>query len=100
MNCPTCSHTMQHLGIDLSEMLWWCPRCGTLKEAKKAVAPMLVHRAIEFQNTYLRNLDVVMQEKPVTAAIHVQRRWVSLGIAESIAEEDQRWELDVSKKQA
>jgi Zn-finger nucleic acid-binding protein len=31
MSCPVCDHTMQNLGT-VDYRLWWCPRCGTLKE--------------------------------------------------------------------
>ena len=39
--CPTCSHTMQDLGI-----WFWCSRCGTLKPKHfgQAEAPKLVTR--------------------------------------------------------
>ena len=29
MACPACDHTMHCLRTD---RLWWCPRCGTIKE--------------------------------------------------------------------
>jgi len=31
MACPICQHTMENLGSP-SRRIWWCPRCGTLKE--------------------------------------------------------------------
>lgn len=31
MACPVCDHTMQNLGVP-ERRLWWCQRCGTLKE--------------------------------------------------------------------
>ena len=31
MSCPTCDHTMQNL-CGPGRQLFWCPRCGTLKE--------------------------------------------------------------------
>lgn len=32
MACPTCDHTMQRVGGgDESPIVFWCPRCGTLK---------------------------------------------------------------------
>jgi hypothetical protein len=32
MPCPTCSHTLQNLGLDQAgRRTFWCPRCGTLK---------------------------------------------------------------------
>lgn len=30
MSCP-CGHTMQNLGVE-GKRIFWCPRCGTLKE--------------------------------------------------------------------
>ena len=38
MPCPTCSHTMQRAAPDL----WWCERCGTIKDRSGAAAPKLV----------------------------------------------------------
>lgn len=31
MPCPTCDHTMKNLPVE-GNRLFWCPRCGTLKE--------------------------------------------------------------------
>lgn len=35
MSCPTCDHTMSHLGQTIDgpsrRDLWWCPRCGTIR---------------------------------------------------------------------
>ncbi len=30
MACPTCSATMQNLGVE-GQRIFWCPRCGTCK---------------------------------------------------------------------
>ncbi len=30
MACPTCSATMQNLGVE-GQRIFWCPRCGTVK---------------------------------------------------------------------
>jgi len=39
MACPTCDHTMQNLGVDSGvdkhKKIFWCPRCGTIKEVVK-----------------------------------------------------------------
>lgn len=29
--CPVCRHTMQNLGV-AGQRIFWCPRCGTLRE--------------------------------------------------------------------
>lgn len=55
MACPTCSHTMHKLDSGVKH-LWWCPRCGTLKEVVghlgkeyvSAEAPKIVGRLREF----------------------------------------------------
>lgn len=31
MSCPTCSHTMQNLGIGVETRAFFCPRCGTIR---------------------------------------------------------------------
>jgi predicted RNA-binding Zn-ribbon protein involved in translation (DUF1610 family) len=34
MACPTCSHTMEGLDAREGERLFWCPRCGTIKQER------------------------------------------------------------------
>jgi Zn-finger nucleic acid-binding protein len=50
MACPTCSHTMQNLGVE-SERVFWCPRCGTIKtvrgERESVEAPRWIRLAAE-----------------------------------------------------
>jgi len=43
MSCPTCDHTMQ-----LTEVTFWCPRCGTIKFGKTVTVPYLVKRCLDF----------------------------------------------------
>lgn len=34
MACPTCDHTMQNVAKDKhGSIVFWCPRCGTLRQA-------------------------------------------------------------------
>ena len=47
MNCRTCTHEMKEIG----ELLYWCPRCGSLllqypKGGNEWSEPALVHRAL------------------------------------------------------
>lgn len=54
MACPTCDHTMQLVAV----LLFWCPRCGTLKqEAGTTEVPALVKR--------LRHLDHVADKADI-----------------------------------
>ncbi len=72
MSCPTCSHTMHAMGCKVTDKnFYWCPRCGTMLvcEGGEAVAPALVHRCREFENT---------------ASIRITGLWTRLGIAEAI----------------
>ena len=84
MPCPTCSHTMQNLGLDSAgRRVFWCPRCGTLREEvsdnssgipaaqTNDEAPKLVPRCREFEETVPNGAGVI----PL---------WQRLGIAESI----------------
>jgi hypothetical protein len=36
MACPTCDHTMQ----SAAQSLFWCPRCGTLKDTRHGEPPI------------------------------------------------------------
>jgi tRNA(Ile2) C34 agmatinyltransferase TiaS len=44
MPCPTCAHTMQ----SITDLVFWCPRCGTIRDGSHCDAPVLVGRLIEF----------------------------------------------------
>jgi hypothetical protein len=71
MACPTCDHTMQSIG----NQLFWCPRCGTLKDRHAETAsgvPTLVGRCRDFQETIYGD-----------CAEHMDQ-WHKTGIRESI----------------
>lgn len=81
MSCPTCGHTMQRL--DSVRHLFWCPRCGTLREEisdntsgiptaqTNDEVPKLVARCREFEERVPHSAGVI----PL---------WQQTGIAESI----------------
>ena len=52
MACPTCSHTMQNLGLEMNRA-FWCPRCGTLSfgDGRHVETPALVERCQQFGQT-------------------------------------------------
>lgn len=83
MSCPTCSHTMSHVGIAVDgASLYHCPRCGTLRrvvwfsQGQKINddVPMLVGRCREFGEA-LQTID----EPSV-----LRSEWGRLGVWESI----------------
>ena len=80
MACPTCDHTMQRLNGDVNMFYFWCPRCGTLVENSRGEltqeAPKLVNRCREFEAS-------CYQASGWRDTSHY-KRWVSIGIAESI----------------
>ena len=49
MACPTCDHTMQ-LIAESDEDVFWCPRCGTIKDYGTEV-PKLVFCACDLWET-------------------------------------------------
>ena len=53
MACPNCGSDMQHVATSLR--IFWCPRCGTLKEKGNDQAPKLVERVIQFCETLDEN---------------------------------------------
>lgn len=70
MPCPTCDHTME----GVSSGVWWCPRCGTLRQDSYVglgtdSQPKLVERCRRFGETL----------GPSWGAL-----WHRLGIEESI----------------
>lgn len=44
MACPNCDHTMQ----SVSEWVWWCPRCGSIKDPNGTTKPKLVGKVVRF----------------------------------------------------
>lgn len=84
MSCPTCSHTMQNVIAGV----FWCPRCGTLKQPVTSnvleihafdshVQPKLVERCRDFGGSL----------GPSWLAL-----WHKIGIRESIWPEEARKE--------
>jgi hypothetical protein len=85
MACPTCSETMQNLGLSdrepvgMTRRVFWCPRCGTLREELSDIgaaqtndeAPKLVARCREFEELVPHGAGVI----PL---------WKRVGIAEAI----------------
>jgi len=53
MSCPTCDHTMVSVGLSRNgyDTVYWCPRCGTVKDAGVACEPVLVTRCIKYAGT-------------------------------------------------
>jgi tRNA(Ile2) C34 agmatinyltransferase TiaS len=50
MSCPTCDHTMEQVVEDI----FWCPRCGTLRDVQDIqrgtdATPKLVERCREYE---------------------------------------------------
>ncbi len=88
MACPTCDHTMQRLGCQLScRGTFWCPRCGTLLVKRDSplvdetvAAPALVERCREFENLLNRETWEGDGDPP----------WVKLGINEAIHKPEDR----------
>ena len=79
MSCPTCDHTMHHIGGE-DRRHFWCPRCGTIvtvvsETFTDTTKPKLVERCRTFQDEVL--LEGVANTPTVSA-------WVRLGIMESI----------------
>ena len=73
MACPTCDHTM----TGLRPGLFWCPRCGTVKDADQPLQPdmampKLVERCREFSTLLPK------------AHYGLCGDWMRLGIAEAI----------------
>ena len=46
MACPTCDHTMQCV----NDNVFWCSRCGTLRDVMEVSPPKLVSRVNELIN--------------------------------------------------
>lgn len=89
MSCPTCSHTMQRL-CEEPRPFWWCPRCGTLREASaggfvRDEAPKLVGRVRQFHE---RASGASGENPKITPS--GEALWRTLGIAESISSPNER----------
>lgn len=79
MACPNCDHTMQHVAN--TSCIFWCPRCGTLKEIDKCQSTKLATRVINFCETLDDNEP---DDREIIATLH------RLGIHESIARPGQK----------
>jgi hypothetical protein len=80
MACPNCDHTMQLVSgpmIEAGNRVWWCPRCGTIKDCDGKSTPMLVGRVVRFVGHFDTDDD---------AAVLMR----TMGIIESIALPGQR----------
>lgn len=62
MACPNCDHTMQQL-TDLAPIFWkhtegadlrifWCPRCGTIKDNNGIATPKLIPSVVALLGLY------------------------------------------------
>ena len=79
MACPTCSNTMQNLGVP-DARVFWCSRCGTIRTfrsdgASESAVPALIER--------IHNLKAVMTDR-VGFHDFDKRTWHRLGIDEAI----------------
>lgn len=82
MSCPTCDHTMQ----SIVPKVFWCPRCGTVKEEflkqartrdeNNCFVPKLVDRCLEFSER--------LRDEPEH---FLWKKWNQTGIQESITKE-------------
>lgn len=48
MACKTCDHTMQNIGTNGSNPIFWCLRCGSIKIRDQHDEPMVVDRFHDF----------------------------------------------------
>ncbi len=79
MSCPTCSHTMHNV----TEVTFWCPRCGTIKVGGQEInipegepyVPKLVDRCQEFRKKNPAGIFEI---------VHVNDAWRITGIEEAI----------------
>lgn len=85
MSCPTCSCTLQNLGLDagpeLNVRVFWCPRCGTIRREvgdwSADDVPRLVGRCRQFAAAM------------VSGVCHATD-WIRLGISEAINKPGER----------
>ncbi len=87
MACPTCSHTMHHLGCQFSDDktvcigTFYCHRCGTLSSEGHVTVPALVDRVKRFRSAAYNGHGLFPCDV---------RLWHTLGIGESIEPETER----------
>ena len=69
MPCEVCDHTMQGLFAGHLRSIWWCPRCGTLKDETRNAfddepshvehsVSMLVDRARELSDIAIQPYEI------------------------------------------
>lgn len=71
MACPNCDHTMQNLWLDPKRNVYWCPRCGTLKdyqdparEHAELSTPMWIDKLLEERLFGVNIIDGFITEQP------------------------------------
>jgi len=91
MSCPTCDHTIQHIGQTLDgptrRDIWWCPRCGTIRvDGYRAFdeKPKLVGLCREFES------EPNIHGNAAVDFFLVGELWRRLGINESINKPEDR----------
>ena len=75
MSCVNCDHTMQ----GLSDYVWWCPRCGTLKDRTGFTKPKIVERVANLRDFFDNDND-----DPIVLMMN------QMGISESIGKHAER----------
>ncbi len=88
MSCPSCSHTMQHVGITGNGgNVFHCPQCGTVSQQYDAerfdYVPKLVPRCREYRKAMLT-------AREAGTNFGYDTLWHTLGIRESINREGER----------
>jgi hypothetical protein len=87
MSCPTCSHTMQKLSA-APKHLWWCPRCGTLKEVVGHLGKEYVSAEMPKVVDFLRGF--VRMVEPGPAGRYLRQAAETAGILEAVHRPEDR----------
>jgi len=64
MACPTCDHTLQN--INAKPPIFWCPRCGTIKDGDSSEEPTIVKRTLWL-------CDIVLEQQMMIGYIHPEK---------------------------
>ncbi len=43
MSCPNCTHTMTNLGVARNQPIFYCARCGTIKDSIATETPFVIN---------------------------------------------------------